>query len=45
MTTPTLSWPRVAWIALMLVLLMSLTLLWLRWGETVFVRQLGALVC
>lgn len=40
-----LSWRRIAWSALALSLALSLTLLWLRWGETVFVRQLGALIC
>jgi hypothetical protein len=41
----TLSWRRIAVTALALLVVVSLTLLWLRWGETVFVRQLGALVC
>ena len=45
MIAPALSWRRIALTAFALVLAASLTLLWLRWGETVFARQLGALVC
>lgn len=45
MTERPVSWSRITAIALALVLAASLALLWLRWGETVFVRQLGALVC
>lgn len=45
MTAVSLSWRRVAWTALALALAIAVALLWLRWGETVFVRQLGALLC
>ncbi|HSX62734.1 MAG TPA: hypothetical protein VLF18_21335 [Tahibacter sp.] len=39
------SWRRVGAMMIVLLVAASLTLLWLRWGETMFARQLGALVC
>ncbi|WP_257386575.1 hypothetical protein [Tahibacter caeni] len=40
-----LSWRRVAGSALILGGALLLTLLWLRWGETIFAGQLGAMLC
>ena len=39
------SWRRVGASMLALVVGALLTVLWLQWGETMFARQLGALVC
>lgn len=41
----TLSWRRVAWSSAALLTALLLTALWLRWGETIFARQLGAMLC
>lgn len=40
-----LSWRRIAWSSAALLTTLLLTALWLRWGETIFARQLGALLC
>jgi len=40
-----LSWRRIVGSALALAAALLLTLLWLRWGETIFAGQLGAMLC
>ncbi|TDR40761.1 hypothetical protein DFR29_11275 [Tahibacter aquaticus] len=40
----TLSWRRIAWLAALAVAAL-LAALWLRWGETIFAGQLGAMLC
>jgi hypothetical protein len=40
-----LSWRRIAGSALTLAAALLLALLWLRWGETIFAGQLGAMLC
>lgn len=39
------AWRRVAGWSLAVTAGTALALLWLRWGETIFARQLGALLC
>ncbi len=41
----TLSWRRIAWSSAGMLAALLLTALWLRWGETIFARQLGAMLC
>lgn len=40
-----LSWRRIAWASVALLTALLLVALWLRWGETLFARQLGAMLC
>lgn len=40
-----LSWRRVALSSVALLAALLLAALWLRWGETIFARQLGAMLC
>lgn len=40
-----LSWRRVAWVSVALLAALLLAALWLRWGETLFARQLGTMLC
>lgn len=43
--TRALSWQRTLGWAAALTAAALLAALWLRWGETIFARQLGALLC
>ncbi|MCQ4163650.1 hypothetical protein [Tahibacter harae] len=38
-------WHRGGWLAAVLLALAALAALWLRWGEAVFLNQLGAMLC
>jgi hypothetical protein len=40
-----LSWRRIVWSAAAMLATTLLAALWLRWGETIFARQLGAMLC
>lgn len=38
-------WRRASWLVAALLALAALAALWLRWGEAVFINQLGAMLC
>lgn len=42
--TAAVQWRRLAWIGAV-ALAALLAALWLRWGETIFAGQLGAMLC